>query len=373
MSKILRCIDTVAAKYGGPSYSVINSSRILARRGHEVTIVTMDRPGDVQIEKEDGFRLICLGPGLPKYRLNPAYLVWLIRNLRDFDFVTVQGVWRFASYGFHLVNRVFKVPYVTMPHGSLDVWDRRSHRLKFFIKKIYWELFESRLYRHAARCYFTATAEQRQSTGAFGFSGIRHSIIAYGSVDPGVYRLTPLESDGKSIVYVGRIHEKKGIDILIDAFARVFGSDADARLVIAGNGESNFVKKLKERASNLGVDERIHWVGHIAGEEKQAILRSAGLFVLPSYQENFGLAVAEALSCGTPVAVSLHVNTCETIRAARAGYIFDNTVEEVSRVLNYWKESGYSEPECRARARACFEQSMSLERFVDDLISENGL
>jgi glycosyltransferase involved in cell wall biosynthesis len=172
---------------------------------------------------------------------------------------------------------------------------------------------------------------------------------------------------------MGRIHEKKGIDILIEAFARTFESDVDARLVIAGGGESVFLNKLKERASKLRVADRIHWIGHVTGEEKEAALCSAGLFVLPSYQENFGLAVAEALSCGTPVAVSLHVNTCETIRAAQAGYVFDNTVEEVSRVLELWKDEGYLQPGCRARARTCFEQSMSLERFVDDLVAENGL
>lgn len=373
MSRILRCIDTVAPQYGGPSYSVINSSRILAKRGHKVTIVTMDRPGDVPLEPDENFELICLGPGFSKYRLNPKYLIWLLKNLRQYDFATVQGVWRFASYGFFLANRFIGLPYVVMPHGSLDVWDKSQRKLSFFGKKLYWDLLESALYRRAVQCYFTAEEEQRLSIEAFSFEGVKHSIIAYGSVDRGVYRLETRESDRVSIAYLGRLHQKKGIDILLDGFAASYRDEPNARLVVAGGGDPAYVANLKAKVALLGIESKVQWVGHVAGAAKDTMLMDAGLFVLPSYQENFGLAVAETLSYGTPVAVSSNVNTSPTVANANAGYVFENGVPGVTNVLDAWKNGGYRADNIRARARACFEQSMSLERFVDDLVAAHKL
>ncbi|WP_028007991.1 glycosyltransferase [Solimonas flava] len=373
MSRILRCIDTVAPQYGGPSYSVINSSRIMARRGHKVTIVTMDRTGDVPLEPDEPFELVCLGPGFSNYRINPAYLVWLSRHLRSYDFATVQGVWRFASYGFHLVNRLARVPYMVMPHGSLDVWDKNSRRLSFLGKKLYWNLLESSLYRRAEQCYFTAEQEQRSSAEAFSFEGVKHSVIAYGSVDRRAFRLEPREADRISIAYLGRLHQKKGIEILLAAFAAVYREEPLARLRIAGGGEASYVASLRAQVSELGIERHVEWVGHVSGESKDELLINAGLFVLPSYQENFGLAVAETLSYGTPVAVSANVNTAPAIAAASAGYVCENSVSAVTDVLRVWKNGGYRDPQIRIRARACFEQSMSLERFVDDLVARHAL
>jgi glycosyltransferase involved in cell wall biosynthesis len=365
--KLLRCIDSIRPENGGPSYSVIESSRILVQQGHDVTIATLDPPG-TPVPDNEKINFVFLGPGRTRWRFSSKYFIWLRRHLGSFDAAVVHGVWQFASFGFHLARkRSRRLAYVVMPHGSLDVWDRDKRPANFAMKRIYWLLFERALYRNALSCFFTASAEKDNSIGSFDMSGVRHRVVPYGVVGAESPRFQAREEDAFSLLFLGRLHPKKGIELLLRVFSDVYRDVPNAILNVAGIGEIGYVMALRELAANLGVENKVRWHGHVSGEAKTDLIREAGIFVLPSHQENFGLAVAEALSYGTPVAVSTEVNVSHYVSAHGAGFVFPRTSDGLRDALLLWRSHGEKEV-MRRQARRCYEEAMSLERFANCVV-----
>lgn len=360
--KILRVIESMAPQKGGPAYGVKHSSRLLRDRGHMVDVVTLDKCNDES-------NVICLGSVYGGwYGFSFKYLFWLIRNLKDYDFVTIHGIWQFSSIGFYLVNLFYGRPYLVMPHGSLDIWDGKSRKISYFMKVVYWKLLERYVYKSASVCLFTSKDEWTSSADYFRLDGIRCDVVPYGSVDPGIFRVKSLASDVNQILYLGRIHPKKGIDLLIKAFSIVFKNDTKAVLHLAGSGDAAYVAELKHLCISSGVDAKVVWYGHIDGEVKSKVILSSGLFVLPSWQENFGLSVSEVMSYGTPVAISKSVNIFHEIKSYDAGFIFDRNIEQIVDALKCWS-AGYSSDLIRSNARNCFIDRLSIDGFVNFILS----
>jgi glycosyltransferase involved in cell wall biosynthesis len=153
------------------------------------------------------------------------------------------------------------------------------------------------------------------------------------------------------VLALGRIHEKKGLELLIDAFLEVTsrGECFDWRLVIAGDGEPGYVAQLRARAARQGPEQRVGFVGWLQGSERVEILRQAALVVSPSRQENFGLSVVEALASGVPAVVSPYVNLAAEIAEAGAGWV---TSLERSAFAASLREVMRDEPERLRRGRA---------------------
>jgi glycosyltransferase involved in cell wall biosynthesis len=177
------------------------------------------------------------------------------------------------------------------------------------------------------------------------------------------------------ILYLSRIHPKKGCDLLVDAFASVADANPDLFLIVAGPDQTGWVKTLQDQASHLGVADRILWPGILQGDAKWGAYYGCEAFILPSHQENFGIVVAEALACGKPVLITDKVNIWREISAAKAGLVAPDTSEGVKQLLQQWLSLS---PEERAAmgdaARRCFEErfdfaatSKSILELYDDL------
>jgi glycosyltransferase involved in cell wall biosynthesis len=138
------------------------------------------------------------------------------------------------------------------------------------------------------------------------------------------------------LLFLGRIHEKKGCDLLIRAFARVAAAESSLHLLMAGPDQSGWVSSLQQLASDIGVSDRVSWPGMLGNESKWGALYSAEVFILPSHQENFGVAVAEALGCGVPVLISNKVNIWSDIEADGAGLVEDDTLAGTEALLRRW-------------------------------------
>jgi glycosyltransferase involved in cell wall biosynthesis len=162
------------------------------------------------------------------------------------------------------------------------------------------------------------------------------------------------------LLYLGRIHKKKGIDLLLRALARVSPIEHNLHVLVCGSGDSSYVQAMKNLAAQVGVSDRVTWAGLTLGAAKWAAFRIAELFVLPSHQENFGIAVVESLACGTPVLISNKVNIFRQIQARHAGLICDDSETDlVASLANWLSLPEKVREEMRSNAQNCFRQYYS--------------
>jgi glycosyltransferase involved in cell wall biosynthesis len=189
--------------------------------------------------------------------------------------------------------------------------------------------------RDARAVCFTTAIERDASAKTFWPGGWRSSVVSLGTSEPGGESSTQREAfltrfpglrGRRFFLFLSRIHRKKGCDLLLEAFARVAG-DTDMDLVMAGPDEEGLQAVLEAQTERLGIVGRVHWTGMLEGDVKWGALRGAEAFVLPSHQENFGIAVVEALACGVPVIISDKVNIWPEIAQDRAGIVKADTAE----------------------------------------------
>lgn len=266
------------------------------------------------------------------------------------------------------------MPYVVYAHGMMDPYFARIAPMKFLAKRLVWFAAQGSVLHHADRVLFTSRLEQRFATRTFPRPAFHSHVVAYGAKEGGprdthaLSVILPRLDGRRYLLYLGRIHEKKGGDLLIDAFAQLAASDPALDLVMAGPEPDGFGASLRQRARSLGIDHRIHWPGMISGAVKAAAFQGAEAFVLPSHQENFGIAVAEALSHGCPVLISDQVNIFAEIRQANAGLVAPDTPEGVSRLLTAWAATPPQQRALMARnARQLFQKCFTPEAAANDL------
>jgi len=184
------------------------------------------------------------------------------------------------------------------------------------------------------------------------------------------YDLLPVLRNRRYLLFLARIHEKKGCDILLDAFARTLARDPEWRLVMAGPDENGLGARLTAQAAALGLGDRVTFTGMLQGDLKWGALRSAEVFVLPSHQENFGVVVVEALACGTPVLISDKVNIAREISARGAGLTGSDTVDGTTRMLTRWTSMPIDEQdEMARRAVQCFAEKFEINAASRSLIN----
>jgi glycosyltransferase involved in cell wall biosynthesis len=173
--------------------------------------------------------------------------------------------------------------------------------------------------------------------------------------------------DKRILLFLGRLHPKKGCDILIDAFAQV--ADQSVSLVLAGPDQVGWQAELQQRVESLKLQSRVVFAGMLQGEMKQGAFAVADAFVLPSHQENFGMAVVEALAIGLPVLISNRINIWREVDQDGAGYVESDDFSGTVRLLNRWIAAPQSVRDgMRVNARRCFAQRFEINRAVDSLL-----
>ena len=228
----------------------------------------------------------------------------------------------------------------------LDPWFKRTYPLKHLKKCLYWPWAEYRVLRDAQAVLFTCEEEKLLARQSFGLYRASEVVVNFGTAGPvgdargaagGVPRPAIRTLQGKRLLlFLGRLHVKKGCDLLIEAFARVAAADPDLHLVMAGPDQAGWQAELERRAAALGVADRISWTGMLTGDLKWGAFHAAEAFVLPSHQENFGIAVAEALACGLPVLISNKVNIWREIAEDGAGLVAEDTEAGTTGMLQDW-------------------------------------
>jgi glycosyltransferase involved in cell wall biosynthesis len=383
---ILQVINSVDPSGGGTIESIRQMGAALESAGHHVSIVSLDPPGAPFLESCE-LPVYCLGSTNRTYGFSGRFVSWLRANRSYYDAVIVNGIWQFHSFGTWCALHNTNTPYVVFPHGMLDPWFKKKYPLKHLKKWLYWPWADYRVLRDAHAVVFTCEEERLLARSSFWLYRCKEVVASLGIAMPtGDPKLEVRQFFGhhpeligkRLALFMGRVHPKKGCDLLIDAFARVLAIDPDWHLVIAGPDQVGWQKRLSQRAEGLGVAERITWTGMISGSMKWGALRAAEIFVLPSHQENFGIAVVEALAAGVPTLISRKVNIWREIELDGAGSASEDSLDGTCEMLeSYVMSSEGRRRNMRETARACFEQRFEITKAAvkleDVLTTVTGL
>ncbi len=371
---ILHVIDSFSPATGGPPEAVRQLIKATRATGTQVEVVCLDPP-QAEFLSDLDCPVHALGQSyLGRYAFSPRLWRWLKANAGRFDGMIMNGVWTFPGLALRVAARGARRPYGIFVHGALDPWFNRKYPLKHLKKLFYWPL-QYAVLRDAAAVFFTTKTERDLAKTSFRPNYWKSVVAPLGIVedepagqDPAreieaFYGAMPELRGRRFLLFLARIHEKKGCDLLIEAFARVAEMAPVVHLVMAGPDQMGMQAKLESRAEQLGIADRVHWPGMIGGEVKWGALRACDALILPSHQENFGVSVAEALLAGRPVLLSYPVNIWPEIEPDGVGLADDDTLEGTVRLLQRWFSlAAVEQAAMAARAQPCFTARFSMGR-----------
>jgi glycosyltransferase involved in cell wall biosynthesis len=375
--KILQMVQTLDPSVGGVAAAVLAVSRELARRGHKSDIVVLDDSSAAWLADVD-LTVHALGAGLTNYRYSRSLLPWLRQHGGSYDRIIVNGLWQYLSFAAWRRFAGSPIPYYVFPHGMLDPWFKETFPLKHLKKSLYWPWADYRVLRDATAVIFTSDEERVRARMSFRLYRCHEKVSPLGvdapaptsrQVNDEFLARHPEIKNTRMLLFLGRIHPKKGCDILIDALSRVADAENRLSLALAGPDQIGWQADLQSRVERLGLASRVVFTGMLQGAMKQSALANADAFILPSHQENFGMSVVEALAAGLPVLISNRVNIWREIDADHAGYVENDDLTGTTRLLGRWIDTPPAERETmRSNARRCFEQRFEIERAVGFLL-----
>jgi glycosyltransferase involved in cell wall biosynthesis len=311
-------MSSLDERSGGPIRAVVDLSLCIKDKGFECEIVGFG-PSNIRPSIPGEITIHSLPLCFPKrYYYSPGLGSWIDLNLDRFDGVVIHGMWHYANRLFARACRRKGIPYVCFPHGMLDPWAIFGQGYFKATKKVlYWALVERAVFVGAGAVFFTTRRELHLATTVLRLRKAAALVSPYywipsvASHIEGPDNGAILQPEGRRVaLFLGRLHPKKNVDLLIRAWCQA-APPTEWHLIIAGTGSPAYADRLRALATRLKLDDRVHFVGHVSGSDKEYLLRRADWFLLPSKQENFGIAVLEAMSKGCAVAVSDQVFVSE--------------------------------------------------------------
>jgi len=271
---------------------------------------------------------------LREFAIAPSLVPWLWRNLHHYDLVHIHAIFNFPTTVGMAIAHHHRIPYIVRPLGSLCRWSLQQSSRK---KQIYLRMVGDRLLRHSAGLHFTSDQEQIEAWEQ-GFHSpsfvLPHGVAIPATQADARQRLRDdlqLPPDEPILLFLSRLHPKKGLEVLLEAIARL--SDQRFTLIIAGQGNPLYEAQLEQQMNSTGMGHRVHRVGFVTGEAKDRLMQGADLFVLPSHSENFGLVLMEAMAAGLPVVTTPGVAIAPLIQESRTGWVVDLDAGAIAQTL----------------------------------------
>ncbi|MCM3544954.1 glycosyltransferase [Priestia megaterium] len=354
--KILHIMANLAPRYGGPSQAIVGMTESLSNLSHEVTIFTTNQDGDGVLDvstkepiQRNGVTIRYFSIQTPRFfGTSFPMLRELKREIRKFDIVHIHSLYLFHGAVAAYYCRKYNIPYIVRPHGTLDPFLYKRHRGR---KAILEFLFENKNLNHAAALHYT-TEEEWELAKEFinnpnGFvvpNGINlENYYSPKSLDE-FYDKYPEIKGKKVVLFFSRLNFKKGLDLLIDSFTQVAKQKEDVHLMIVGPDNEGYGAQVKGWIKENNIDNKVTFTGMLTGEEKLQALSVAEMFVLPSYSENFGISVIEAMIMGLPVIISNKVNIYRELLKCDAGEVVNCNSEELTRsILKLLDDTTYAQ------------------------------
>lgn len=369
--KILHVYRCLSPRSGGP-VTVLNAlARAQADAGHEVDICTTNRdpargvfrPAGTEVVGEGRLRIHYFPVQVNIMTVSLQLALYIRQNIEDFDIVHVHGLYRFpATYAARRARKC-NVPYVIRPLGSLDPFLYRQSSKSVFLKRLYERWFDLPNLHAAGAIHYTAE-EERQRTRFLELRAA--SFVVPNGLDVaryvqlperGAFRARLGAGDAPLVLFLGRLNFKKGLDLLVSAFAQLRQTNPQARLAIVGPDNEGYGKKVRGWIREHDLDNFVYLVEHLSGRQVVEAYVDADVFVLPSYTENFGMTVVEAMACATPVVISDRVNIHREIAGFGAGLVISCEAERVAAALStILNDKGKAASMGDAGRRAAFER-----------------
>lgn len=346
--KILVVTANISASSGGLKTGTLNLCKALIKKGHTVLLYTTTYSETNEFNDCEG-RLVYL-EGVPVKFSNIQFRamgnIFSIGLIKDFlktipsmDLVLIQSMYQFTSTLTALISKFYNIPYILRPHGTLD--PALFFRRRSLIKKIYVFLFERWSFLWASAIQYSSKSEMLMTSGVIKKSapgiviseGIAIEDFAKESKKIAFRQSYPQFKDKRILLFLGRIHQKKGIEIALQAFKIVSEKIDDLQMAIIGPGESSYVNQLVKLTSQLELEDRVFFLGMVDDELKKSALMDSDIFILPSYGENFGIAVIEAIACGCPVILSNKVGVAENLRNHGVALVAECDVVQIASAV----------------------------------------
>ncbi len=374
---------------GGPCQTIRNFAPWFIEHGNTLEVVCLDDPNSDYLVG-DKIRIHALGQGRGSWNYHPALLPWLDKNLPRFDAVILNGLWQYQGYAlWKAAKRPKMPPYYVFPHGMLDPWFQKIsvRPLKALRNWIFWKTIQHQIVHQAAGLLFTCEEERRLAHLPFRpYSPKQETVVGLGLPEPPEYdakmktafaEKNPGMAEQKYFLFLGRIHPKKGVDLLIKAYSALCRSTSNLplpKLVIAGPGlKTPYGQKMQKLASEICPPNSIFWPGMLSGDAKWGALYNCEASILPSNQENFGIAVVETLACGRPVLISDQVNIWREIKEAGAALVGENSITGTTKLLLDWVNlSPNTKSNMAAKSKPCFQKHFSNESSGRKLLAAIG-
>lgn len=337
--RVLHVIPAIATRYGGPGVVAVETVRALRAAGVDAMIATTDADGSDRLDVRlgeliewDGIPAVVmpLGGG-ERFKWSGALARWLADHVDGFDLVDIHAVFSHSSVSAARACRRSDVPYVVRPHGALDPWSltRKAWRKRLLL---WWGVRQ--LLAGASFVQYTTADEQAGAEQALPWLPEGH-VVPLG-VDEASFVEPSRDAVRPYVLTMSRLEAKKSLELLIDVFHEVAtGPFRHWRLIVAGDGEPDYVSALHRRAAAGQAADRIEFPGWVQGGLKRSLLSGASLFASPSTQENFGLSLAEAMAAGVPVLVTPGVNLSGAVASAGAGWVVDRERAAIATALTH--------------------------------------
>lgn len=377
--RILQLINSLDPRQGGTVECVRQIGTSLRGEGHCVEVVVCGDPPDRNWLNSFPLKVHALGPGYGKYAYTPRLKKWLLDHGREYDAWIINGLWHYQGLSASRMAASLGIPYFVYAHGMLDPWSRRATPVKYIKKLLYWIFFERQTARNANAVVFTTPDEAVLARRYFPMWSWRELVVGNGIAEPpprpqdaaAAFRSNlSIPGERRIVLFLSRIHPKKGIDLLLHAFADSSVLRQDCQLVIAGDGERAHVDEVHALARRLGLDQSVSLPGALYGHSKWQAFYACDVFALPSHQENFGIAVVEAMAAGAPIITTTAVNIHSTVDAYGAGIICRDDKDDVRTALERWHGLDMNAlTSMRRNARRCYEEQYRIDVASHKLLS----
>ena len=346
--RILHIQETLSQRYGGPATVLPQLAKAQSVAGHEVIIATTNADYPRGTYHDPGW--YCLGDSNVKVfyssvqfaplRASLGLAKYFWRSIPDFDIVHVHGLYRFPPTAGAYFSRKLGTPLIIRPHGSLDPYlHERSSTGQLGLKRLYETRFDIPNLNAASAIHYTSEEERRRasflelkSPSFVVPNGLEWTSYEH-LPERGRMRATWEVGDSPVVLFLGRLHSKKGLDLLVPAFDTVRRLVPEAQMIIAGPENDAYGRDVRRWVAERGLSSCVKFVGPLHGGDVVQAYVDADVFALPSYTENFGMTVVEAAACSLPVVISDQVNIHAEITGASAGLVTRCDVEEVAQAL----------------------------------------
>jgi glycosyltransferase involved in cell wall biosynthesis len=386
MKRILHVTASINPLFGGVSQAIVTMTNVLSACETENEVVCLDDPRSEFLKLRTSVTY-ALGPGKTAWCYSHKLIPWLKSNIHNYDVVIVHGLWLYHSYAIEKVldkerrqkNKSLKI--LIMPHGMLDPYFQKTRRrkLKAIRNFFYWKFLENKAVNNADGILYTSGEELRLAYQSFKpFYPRKDHVVGLGVEEPPAFlpymttaflnKCTYLDNE-KYFLFLSRIDPKKGVDILIEAYRQVLQQYKNVighipKLVIAGPGlDSGYGKQMMEVVEqDQDLKRSVFFPGMLSGDVKWGAFYGCQAFILPSHQENFGIAVVESLSCARPVLISDKINIWREIIDEDAGFVADDSLEGTLLLFKKWFQlSGLQKQSMSINAREAYETKFAIE------------